>query len=93
MTRFGFRLLAGPFEGLGKDAFISMAVVLAAVSTLDVVAGLWLWHRRRRGARLGLVTSPLAFVLGVGFAVPFLLVTVPFRVALILCGRRRLERP
>jgi len=93
MTPLGFRLLAGPFERLGKEAFIGLAVVLAAVSTLDVVAGLWLWQGRRQGARLGLATSPVAFALGVGFAVPFLLVTAPIRVALILRGRRRLGRP
>ena len=91
MTPFGFRLLAGFFERLGKEAFVGLAVALAVVSMLDVVAGLWLWQGRRRGVRLGLATSPLAFALGVGFAVPFLLVTVPIRVALILSGRRRSE--
>jgi hypothetical protein len=93
MTPFGFRLLAGPFERLGKGAFSELAVVLAVISTLDAVAGLWLWQGRRRGARLGLATSPLMFALGAGFAVPFLLVTVPIRVALILSGRRQLLKP
>jgi hypothetical protein len=93
MTPFGFRLLAGPFERLGKEAFSGLAVVLAVVSMLDVVAGIWLWRGRRRGACLGLATSPAAFALGVGFAVPILLVTVPIRVALILSRRRRLGEP
>lgn len=88
MTPFGFRLLAGPFERLGREAFVGLAVALTVVSMLDAVAGLWLWQGRRRGARLGLATSPLVFALGVGFAVPFLLVTAPIRVALILSGRR-----
>lgn len=93
MTPFGFRLLAGPFERLGKETFFGLASVLSVISMLDVVAGLWLWQGRRRGARLGLATSPPAFALGVGFAVPFLLVTVPIRVALILSDRRQLVKP
>lgn len=92
MTPFGFRLLAGPFERLGKGAFSGLAGVLAVVSMLDVVAGIWLWQGQRRGARLGLATSPLVFALGVGFAVPFLLATVPLRVVLLLSGRRQLVK-
>jgi hypothetical protein len=93
MTPFGFRLLAGPFERLGKEAFSGLAVVLAVVSMLDVVAGRWMWQGRRGGARLGLATSPVALALGVGFAVPILLVTVPIRVALTLSVSRRLGKP
>jgi hypothetical protein len=93
ITPFGFRLLAGPFERLGTTPFVGLTLALAVVSILDVVAGLWLWRGRRGGARLGLATSPVVFALGVGFAVPILLVTVPIRVALILSRRRRLGEP
>jgi hypothetical protein len=43
---------------------------------------------RRGGATLGLATSPAAFILAAGFALPFLLIGVPIRVALVLAGRR-----
>lgn len=46
----------------------------------------------RRGARLGMVTSPLAFILGLGFALPFLLVGVPIRLGLTWAGRGQDER-
>lgn len=89
MTPFGFRLLAGgPFDRLGPDGFMAAGVVLTAVSILDVIAGIWLWRGQRRGAILGLATSPLAFALGVGFAVPFLLIVPPLRAALVLSAAR-----
>lgn len=58
---------------------------------MDTLAGFWLWQGRRRGARLGMVTSPLAFILGLGFALPFLLVGVPIRLALTWAGRGSLR--
>ena len=89
MTPFGFRLLTGgPFDRLGREGFMAAGVLLTAVSILDVVAGIWLWRGQRRGARLGLVTSPLAFGLGIGFAVPFLLIVPPLRAALVLSAAR-----
>lgn len=89
---FGFRSLGGgPFEGLPPGQFIALGLGLVTVATLDVVAGIWLWHGRLRGAILGLATSPAAFALGIGFALPFLLVGVPIRAALILAGRRALR--
>jgi hypothetical protein len=38
------------------------------VCALDVVAGVWLWQGRQRGANLGLATTPLTLALGAGFA-------------------------
>jgi hypothetical protein len=93
MTPWGFRSLAGgPFEGLGPETFSALGWGLVAVCALDVVAGIWLWQRRRRGATLGLATTPAALFLGAGFALPFLLVGVPIRVGLVLAGRRSLRR-
>jgi hypothetical protein len=93
MTPWGFRSLAGgPFEGLAPEAFSALGLALVGVCTLDVVAGIWLWQGRRRGATLGLATTPAALFLGAGFALPFLLVGVPIRVALVLAGRRNLRR-
>ena len=92
MTPWGFRALAGgPFERLAPDQFAALAWALIGVCALDVVAGTWLWQGRRRGAALGLVTAPLAFALGIGFALPFLLAGVPLRAGLILTGRRNLR--
>jgi hypothetical protein len=92
VTPFGFRSLAGgPFEELDPRAFTALGIALIGVCALDVVAGAWLWQGRRRGAALGLATSPAALALGAGFALPFLLAGVPIRVALVLAGRRSLR--
>jgi hypothetical protein len=91
MTPWGFRSLSGPFEQLGREPFTALGVGLVGVCALDVLAGVWLWQGRRRGARLGLATTVPALGLGAGFALPFLLVGVPIRVALVLAGRRGLR--
>ena len=91
MTPWGFRSMSGPFEKLGPDAFTALGWALVGVCALEVVAGAWLWQGRRRGARLGLATMPLALGLGAGFALPFLLVGAPLSAALALAGRRSLR--
>ena len=91
MTPWGFRSMSGPFEGLGAERFSMLGWSFVAVCALDALAGFWLWQGRRRGARLGMVTSPLALILGLGFALPFLLVGVPIRLALSWAGRRSLR--
>jgi hypothetical protein len=87
---FWFRSMAGPFEQLGPEAFKALGWIFVVVCAADVVAGIGLRRGRRWGARIGLATSPLALVLGVGFALPLVLVGVPIRVALVLAGRRSL---
>ena len=82
----GFRLMAGPFEELGSDLFVTLGWTLFTVSVLDVIAAVLLWRGARSGAALGVVTSPVVFALGIGFAVPFLLVTAVIRVVLIAAG-------
>ena len=96
MTPFGFRSMGGgPFDQLGTEVgaerFTMLGWALVVTSALDVVAGIWLWQGRRRGARLGLATSPVTLALGVGFALPFLLLAAPIRAALVLVGRRSLR--
>ncbi len=88
---FWFRALAGPFEALGRERFVALAWTLVAVCGADVVAGLLLWRRRRTGALLALSTAPLAFGLGMGFALPLMLIGVPARVLLLIAGRRALR--
>ena len=91
MTPWGFRSMAGPFERLGPERFTALAWALVVVCVLDVVAGIWIWQGRQRGARLGLATTPLAGGLSAGFALPFLLIGLPVKVILILAGRRGLR--
>lgn len=54
---FGFRALGGPFDGLGRGAFVLAAWMLVAVSLLDVIAGVLLWRGCRGGAILGLARA------------------------------------
>lgn len=91
MTPFGFRALSGPFEALGQRWFSALGAALVAVCAIDIAAGTLLWRGRRRGLELGLATTLPAFVLAVGFALPFLLVGIPLRVALAIAGRRSLR--
>jgi len=91
MTPWGFRSMAGPFEELGQQTFSVLGWALAAICALDVLAGIWLVQGRRRGFRLGLVTAVPQFALGLGFALPFLLVGIPIRVVLAIAGRRSLR--
>lgn len=91
MTPWGFRALAGPFEQLGHERFAALGWALVGVCALDTLSGVWLWQGRRRGASLGLALSPLALALGGGFALPFLLIPVPIRAALVIANRRSLR--
>ena len=91
MTPWGFRSLAGPFERLPPEQFVALGWALVGVCAADVVAGIWLWQGRRRGAVLGLATSPVALALGAGFALPFLLAGIPLAGALVVAGRRSLR--
>lgn len=91
MTPLGFRSLDGPAVALGPDRFKVLCWGLIVVSSLDALAGTWLWQGRRRGARLGMATSPFTLLLGAAFALPFLLVGVPLRLILTIAGRRSLR--
>ena len=90
MTPFGFRSMAGPFEDLGWPAFQVLGWSLVGICALDILAGVWLWQGRRRGAAVGLITTTPALVLAAGFALPLLIIVVPIRAALVLLGRRTL---
>jgi hypothetical protein len=91
MTPWGFRSMAGPAEALGRSGFVALGWTLVAVSAVDAVAGILLWRGRRGGAALAAGTALPTFGLGVAFALPFLLVAVPLRVALLIVGRRHLR--
>lgn len=90
---FGIQFLAGPFsENLSSGAFITLGVVFTVVSVLDVVAGVMLWMSLRSGGVLGFATSPIVFALGIGFAVPFMIVVTVLRVVLLVVGWSSLRR-
>ena len=91
MTPWGFRSLDGPVVQLGPERFKLLCWALIATSSLDALAGAWLWQGRQRGATLGMATSPVTFLLAAGFALPFLLVGVPARLILTVAGRRSLR--
>jgi hypothetical protein len=91
MTPFGFRALSGPFEALGNRAFELLGAALVAVCGVDLIAGMLVWQRRRVGVGLGLVVAVPQFMLALGFALPFLIVGIPIRIALALAGRRALS--
>ena len=65
------RLLSGPFERLGMDAFIPAGLVFVVVSGLKVLAAYWLGQGRLDGAVLELVLLGLSAIFWYGFAVPF----------------------
>lgn len=92
MTPWGFRAFAGgPFDDLAPEQFTVLGWAVVGVCIANVVAGMWLWQGRRRGGALSLATSPVAFALGIGFALPLLLAGLPICLALVLAGRRSLR--
>jgi len=91
MTPFGFRAFSGPFEAFGASRFTALGWLFVGVCAVESVAGVWLWRGERRGAAVGLATTPLALVLGAGFALPFYLIGIPIRLGLLAVGRRTLH--
>jgi hypothetical protein len=91
MTPWGFRSLEGPFSQIGDTETLVLGAGLVAVCAADVVAGTGLWRGRRWAGRLGAATTPFALVFGGGFALPFLLLGIPIRVALLAASWSRLR--
>ena len=85
-TLLFFRALSGPVEELGRTGFLAAGFALVAASAVSVVAGLLLWRGQRRGVLLGLLVDAAAFALGLGFALPLLLIGVPVRAGLVVAG-------
>ena len=91
MTPWGFRAFDGPFVRLGPEGVTALLWILTGTCALDVLAGTWLWQGRRRGAALGLATTPVQLSLGAGFLLPFLLGAIPLRLGFLALGRRDLR--
>jgi hypothetical protein len=88
LTPFGFRAMSGPFEGLGSAWVSVLGWLFVGVCAVETLAGWKLWTGRRNGATIGLLTTPLAVVLGLGFDLPFYLASIPLRLGLLALGRR-----
>ena len=96
MTPFGWRLLGGPYPEIGTDRLtplgMAFALLLIAVSIVDVLIGRWLWQGRRRGGVLALVMVFVSFALGWLFALPYLIVMAPLRAVAVIVAWRDLRR-
>src|SRR6476619_1509070 len=88
MTPFGFRSLSGPFEALGTMWLSVVGWAFVGVCAVETLAGWKLWKGQRRGILLGIWTTPLAIVFGLGFDLPFYLASIPIRLVLVALGRR-----
>ena len=91
MTPWGFRSLEGPFARLGDTETLALGAGLVAVCAADAVAGAGLWRGQRWAGILGAATTPFALVFGGGFALPFLLIGAPVRLAFVAASWRRLR--
>ena len=90
MTPWGFRALDGPLARIDTRTTLLAGAALVSVCAADTATAAGLWRGRRWAARLGLVTTPAALVLGLGFELPFLLAGIPLRTALVAAAWRRL---
>jgi len=75
------RGLAGPFEALGMDAMILLALLFIVINLLYVLAGYRLWKSRRTGGILAVSLLVLSAVFWWGFGLP-----IPPIVGLLLAG-------
>jgi hypothetical protein len=91
MTPWGFRSLEGPFSRIGDTETVVLGAGLIALCGVDAATGAGLWRGRRWAGRLGVATTPVALVFGAGFALPFLLVGIPLRLALLGASWGRLR--
>ena len=91
MTPWGFRSLDGPFSRQSDEQTLVLGSALVAICAADVVAGAGLWRGRRWAGILAILTTPVALVLGRGFELPFLLLGIPLRLALLAVAWRRLR--
>lgn len=64
------KLMAGPFEALGLDAFMVAGMVYVVINGLKILAAYWLWNARMDGAVLGLILLGLSTIFWYGFGLP-----------------------
>ena len=86
-----FRGMAGPFEALGMDAMILLAVLFSVINLLYLLAGYWLWKSHRNGGILAISLLVLSAVFWWGFALPFGPVVGLLHLGLLATGWKSLK--
>ena len=81
----------GPFESIGLETSTPLLIVFSLVCLAELVAGLELWCRRRRGVILALVLLPIELAFWIGFALPFGPILGLARTVLILLKREAVD--
>ncbi len=79
------------YDAFGLDAVIVALALLAAVQVLGILAGVWLWRSRRRGAVLGTITIAVGPVFWYGFGLPFPPWIAVLQLGLMAAGWRSLR--
>lgn len=64
------RGLSGPFEALGMDVMILLALLFYIINLLYIMASYWLWKSRRKGGILEISLLALSGVFWWGFGLP-----------------------
>jgi hypothetical protein len=85
------RGLSGPFEVLGIDAMILLAVIFCVINLLHLLAGFWLWKSYRKGGVLAISLLAVSAVFWWGFALPIPPVVGLLLAGLLTAGRKSLK--
>ena len=86
-----FRGMSGPFEALGMDAMILLAILFSTINLLYILAGYGLWKSQRKGGMLATSLLALSTVFWWGFALPFGLLVGPLLAGLLAVGWKSLR--
>lgn len=84
------RGLAGPFEALGMDAMILLAMLFSVINQLQILAGYWLWKSHRKGGVLGISFLAVSSVFWWGFGQPIPPLVAILHVWLLAAGWKSL---
>lgn len=86
-----FRGMSGPFEALGMDAMILLAILFGAINLLYILAGYWLWKSQRKGGMMAISLLGLSVLFWWGFALPFGLIVGPLLAGSLAVGWKSLR--
>jgi len=81
----------GPFVDIGIDTSVPLLASFLLVCVAEVLAGWWLWRRRRAGGVLALALLPLELAFWIGFLLPLGPPVGLARTVLVLLGWRALN--
>jgi len=79
------------YDAFGLDAVIAALTLNAVVQVLAVLAGVWLWRSRRKGAVLGTITIAAGPIFWYGFGLPFPPWIAVLQLGLMAAGWRSLR--